>query len=169
MCQKRVSPTAFRGPKGAGDKELLRNTPTVLNVAFFSGLLWDGRASSLEEQALLPIETPDEMAQDADSLAGELAAVPSYAEQFRQVFGRPVNTQDIARALAAYQRSLITPDSPFDRYLAGEEDALSLVAKEGLELFRGAAGASAATTGLCSAMGSTIGSALAGLTGDVPV
>ena len=126
--------------KGAGGKELSRNTPTVLNVGFFSGLLWDGGAASLEEQALVPIESQDEMAQDVDSLVDELAAVPSYAEQFRHAFDRPVNKQDIARALAAYQRSLVSPNSPFDRYLGGEQDALGLAAKEGLELFRGAAG-----------------------------
>jgi len=130
----------LRRAKGAGGKELSRNTPTVLNVGFFSDLFWDGRAASLEEQALVPIESPDEMAQDLDSLVDELAAVPSYAEQFPRAFDRPVNKQDIARALAAYQRTLVTRNSPFDRYLGGEGDALNLAAKEGLDLFRGAAG-----------------------------
>ena len=126
--------------KGAGDKELSRNTQTLLNTAFFSNLFWDGRAATLEEQALGPIESPDEMAQDVNRLVEELAAIPPYAEQFRRSFDRPVNKQDIARALAAYQRTLVTPDSPFDRYLAGDTNSLSLAAKEGLELFRGAAG-----------------------------
>ena len=130
----------LRRAKGAGGRDLSRNTPTVLNVGFFSSFFWDGRATSLEEQALGPIESPEEMAQDIDSLVDELGAVPSYAEQFQHAFGRPVSKQDIARALAAYQRTLVTPNSPFDRYLAGDSDALSLAAKEGLELFRGAAG-----------------------------
>ena len=124
---------------GAGGKELARNTPTVLNVGFFSSFLWDGRAASVEEQALGPIESPQEMDQDLDALVNELAAVPSYAEEFQQTFGRALNKQDIARALAAYQRTLVTPNSPFDLYLGGDADALSSAAKEGLELFQGAA------------------------------
>jgi cytochrome c peroxidase len=123
--------------KGAGGRELSRNSQTVLNTGFFSNLFWDGRAASLEEQALGPITSPDEMAQDVDELVGELAAVPSYVAEFERVFGKPVNADDIARALATYQRSLIALNSPFDRYLAGDEDALSPAAKEGLALFRG--------------------------------
>ena len=125
---------------GARGQELTRNTPTVLNAGFLESLLWDGRVSSLEEQALGPISSPDEMDQDLDSLVEELAADPDYAGAFRRVFGQPVNIQDVARALAAYQRTLVTPNSAFDRYLAGDDDALSPAAKDGLELFRGAAG-----------------------------
>ena len=123
--------------KGAGGRELARNSQTVLNTGFFSSLFWDGRAASLEEQALGPITSPDEMAQDVDELVDELAAIPSYVAEFKRVFGREVNVDDIARALAAYQRKLITLNSPFDRYLAGDEDALSPAAKQGLALFRG--------------------------------
>lgn len=126
--------------KGAGGKELARNTPTLLNVAFFERFFWDGRASSLEEQALEPIQSPDEMNQDLDELEKELGAVPGYVEQFRSVFGTDVTRDGIAKSLAAFQRTLVTGPSPFDRYLAGEEDALSYEAKQGLELFTGAAG-----------------------------
>ena len=125
--------------KGAGGKELTRNTPTLLNVAFYSSLFWDGRAASLEEQALGPIQSPDEMNQDLSELEKELAAVPGYAAQFQQVFGRRVTGADIAKALAAFQRSLVTRNAPFDRYLAGDESALSLRAQEGLALFSGEA------------------------------
>ena len=126
--------------EGAEGKDLSRNTPTVLNVGFFSTFFWDGRAATLEEQALAPIESADEMAQDLDRLVDELAVIPNYAGQFQSAFGRPINKVDIARALAAYQRTLITPLSPFDRYLAGDSDALSPAAEEGLELFRRSAG-----------------------------
>jgi len=126
--------------KGAGGRELSRNSQTVLNTGFLSSLFWDGRAASLEEQALGPITSPDEMAQDVDELVNELAAIPGYVDEFKRIFGKPVNADDIARALAAYQRSLITLSSPFDLYLAGNEDALSSAAKEGLALFRGDAG-----------------------------
>jgi len=125
---------------GAGGEPLARNTQTVLNTAFFSTFFWDGRAASLEEQALAPVESAEEMAQDLDELVEELAAVPDYVERFAKVFSGPVSKEGIAKALAAYQRTLLTPDSPFDRYLAGDEDTLSTAAKDGLELFRGAAG-----------------------------
>jgi len=126
--------------KGTGGKELSRNSPTLLNAGFHSALFWDGRAASLEEQALGPIESPDEMNQDLDELKKELIAVPGYSRQFQEVFGQPVNKQGIAKALAAFQRSLVSRNSPLDRYLAGDKGALSLRAIEGLVLFRGDAG-----------------------------
>ena len=130
----------LRRAKGAGDKELSRNSQTLYNVGFYETLFWDGRAKSLEEQALIPIESPDEMNQNVDELVIELAAVPFYESQFKKVFGREVNKHDIAKAIASFQRTLVTPNSPFDRYLAGEKNALSSIAKQGLELFRGDAG-----------------------------
>jgi cytochrome c peroxidase len=126
--------------KGAGGKELARNTPSLMNVGFYQTLFWDGRSASLEQQALVPIESPDEMNQNADALVDELAAVPQYRKQFESVFGRPVNKDDVARALAAFQRTLVSRNSPFDRYLAGDKEALSPQAQKGLELFRGEAG-----------------------------
>jgi cytochrome c peroxidase len=125
--------------KGAGGKDLTRNTPTLWNVALQDSFFWDGRARSLEEQALFPIESPDEMAQDLEELVAELAAIPGYARQFQAVFGGPVSAAGIAQALAAFQRTLITPNAPFDRYLAGEKNALSREAQQGLEVFRSSA------------------------------
>ena len=126
--------------KGRGGKELARNTSTLLNVGFFDRFFWDGRAKSLEEQALIPIQAPNEMNQDLDELEQELNSVRGYARQFRSVFGTKVTRDAISKALAAFQRSLVTGPSPFDRYLTGEKDALSDQAKRGLELFRGDAG-----------------------------
>ena len=103
-------------------------------------LFWDGRASSLEEQALVPIQSPVEMNQDLDELEAELAAIPGYVDKFKQVFGTKPNAAGIAKALAALQRTLLTEPSPFDRFLEGDKDALSPKAREGLELFRGEAG-----------------------------
>lgn len=129
-------------PRGIGRNErpLSRNTPTLLNVAFASRLLWDGRAGSLEEQALLPIQSPEEMHQDLDELEDELNSVPGYVEQFQAVFGTPATREGVARAIAAFERTLLTEPSPFDRYLGGDQEALSESAKRGLELFRGDAG-----------------------------
>lgn len=125
---------------GAAEKPLTRNTQTCLNVGFFTSLFWDGRAGSLEEQALMPIESQAEMNQDLDELESELSSIPGYVGAFQTVFGRPPDRQGIARALAAFQRTLVTEPSPFDRFLAGETEALSAEARRGLELFRGDAG-----------------------------
>lgn len=126
--------------KGANDKELSRNTPSLLNVGLYATYFWDGRAGSLEEQALGPIQSPDEMNQNLDELVRELSQVPGYRQQFQQVFGTEVSGQSIAKALAAFQRTLITGPSPFDRYLAGDQQSLSRSAQRGLALFQGEAG-----------------------------
>jgi len=123
--------------KGREGKILDRNTPSLLNVGFYSTYFWDGRANSLEEQALLPIQAPDEMNQNIVELERELNAIPGYVEQFRKVFGTRVTREGIGKALAAFERTLVTKPSPFDRYLAGEKYALSAEAKRGLELFTG--------------------------------
>jgi cytochrome c peroxidase len=126
--------------KGAGGKTLRRNTPSLLNVGFYSTFHWDGRARSLEEQALLPIRAADEMNQDLARLETKLNAVPGYARRFRDVFGTGVTRDGIAKALAAFQRTLVTGPSPYDRYLGGDKKALSLEAKRGMALFFGDAG-----------------------------
>ena len=121
--------------KGHGDKTLDRNTPGLLNAGLYSTYLWDGRANSLEEQALTPIQSPVEMNQDLDELERELNAVPGYVEQFQAIFGTGVTRDGIARALAAFQRTLVSRNSPLDRYLAGDEEALSAEAQTGMRLF----------------------------------
>lgn len=126
--------------QGDGGRTLARNTPTVLNAAWLPVLFWDGRASHLEEQALRPIESPEEMNQPLDELVDELRAVPHYVRAFREAFGAEISRDTIARALAAYQRTLVSRNSPLDRYLRGQRDALSPQALRGLELFTGEAG-----------------------------
>ena len=126
--------------RGHQGNVLSRNTQTVLNVAFYDQLFWDGRADSLEEQSLGPITSPEEMHQDLDELVTELQSIPGYVERFRRVFGTDVTTAGITKALAAFQRTLVTSPSPFDRFLTGDESALPADAKAGLELFRGVAG-----------------------------
>jgi len=133
--------------KGAGGKTLKRNTPSLLNVGFYSTFHWDGRAKSLEEQALVPIQAADEMNQDLDHLEQQLNAVPGYAKQFQAVFGTKVTRDGIAKALAAFQRTLVTGPSPYDRYLGGKKTALSQAAKRGMELFFGDAGCSRCHSG----------------------
>jgi cytochrome c peroxidase len=128
-----------RRGRGRDGKTLMRNTPSLLNVGFKSELLWDGRVRTLEQQALIPLADPNEMNQDLTELEKELRAIPGYAEQFQKVFGQEVRMEGIAKALAAFERTLVTKPSPFDRYLQGNSDALSAEAKRGLELFAGEA------------------------------
>jgi cytochrome c peroxidase len=94
----------------------------------------------LEEQALIPIQSPDEMNQDLTALEKELNAIPGYMAQFQSVFGSRVIRARIAKALAAFQRTLVSRNSPFDRYLAGDGNALSEEVQQGWELFRDDAG-----------------------------
>jgi cytochrome c peroxidase len=125
---------------GRDGKTLARNTPSLLNVAFAASFHWDGRVKSLEEQALLPVQAPDEMRQDLDELERELNAVSGYVEQFEKIFGAKPTRGSVAKALAAFERTLVSGPAPLDRYLAGEKDALSAAAKRGMELFVGDAG-----------------------------
>lgn len=121
---------------GAGGAQLTRNTPTLLNVGFFESFFWDGRSASLEDQALAPIEAENEMDQDLEQLVDELAEAPEYVALFKRAFGGGPSAGRVAMALAAYERTLVAVDSPFDRYLAGEDDAISDFAKEGWEIFQ---------------------------------
>lgn len=125
--------------KGEEGFTLVRNTPSCMNVGFYSSYFWDGRAASLEEQALGPIQSDMEMNQSLDELEKELSEVPGYVRQFQAVFHARPNRKDIGKALAAYQRTLVTEPSPFDRYLQGDENALSADAKRGFDLFVGEA------------------------------
>src|SRR6202171_4168181 len=113
-----------------------RNAPTVLNALYNKTQFWDGRAKTLEDQAALPIVNPVEMGQpDLEAAVKSLAAYPEYQEAFQKVFGRPPNGQDLIAAIASYERTLTSFDSPFDRFLAGDQKAIDEPAKRGGVLF----------------------------------
>jgi cytochrome c peroxidase len=113
-----------------------RNAPTILNALYNQAQFWDGRAKTLEDQAALPIVNSMEMGQPSlDAAVKSIAAIPEYAEAFRSVFGRPVNGIDLVRAIASYERTQVSFDSPFDHFIAGEKNAISDSAKRGWELF----------------------------------
>jgi cytochrome c peroxidase len=117
-----------------------RNSPTVLNALYNKTQFWDGRARTLEDQAAFPITNPVEMGQpDLEAAVASLAALPEYQQAFRAVFDRPPNAQDLVRALASYERALTSFDSPFDRFLAGDGNAIDESAKRGWVLFNGRA------------------------------
>jgi cytochrome c peroxidase len=113
-----------------------RNAPTVLNALYNKTQFWDGRVSTLEEQAALPISNPIEMGQPSlDAAVTHIAAIPEYRQAFRDVFGRPANGADLVRAIASYERTQISFDAPFDHFTAGDKNAISGSAKRGWELF----------------------------------
>jgi cytochrome c peroxidase len=114
-----------------------RNTPTVWNAAFQAVLFWDGRAASLEAQAMGPILNPIEMGlPSAAEAERRLAADASYRADFARVFGEETITfARIAMALAAFERTLITPDAPFDRFVRGQASALNQSQIRGMALF----------------------------------
>ncbi len=128
---------------GANGTALERNTPTLWNVGFSEYLFWDGREESLEAQVLVPLTHPDEMAvDDTAALIAELQAIPQYGALFENAFGggeNAISLEHLQQALAAFQRTLITQNSPFDQYAAGEFDALTPAQRRGLVLFRSAA------------------------------
>jgi cytochrome c peroxidase len=113
-----------------------RNAPTILNALYNKTQFWDGRVNTLEQQAALPITNPFEMgsASIGDAVS-KIADDKDYEGQFVQAFGRGVNEQDMLRAIATYERTLVSFDSPFDRFIAGEANAISDSAKRGWELF----------------------------------
>jgi cytochrome c peroxidase len=113
-----------------------RNAPTILNALFSKTQFWDGRAKTLEDQAALPIVNPSEMGQPSpDAAVAQIAAVPEYEQAFRRVFGHPINSTDLVRAIASYERTQVSFDSPFDHFIAGDNSAISESAKRGWELF----------------------------------
>ena len=118
-----------------------RNSPTVINRLFSAEQFWDGRAEDLERQAHGPITNPVEMAMSNHEAAMvRLRAVRGYAPLFVDAFGdRTIDLDRVGKAIAAYERTVLAGDSPFDRYQAGDQDALSPAAIRGLALFNGKA------------------------------
>jgi cytochrome c peroxidase len=126
--------------EGVGDKLGRRNSPTTMNALFFQTFFLDGRAPSLEEQAKLPILNPIEMAQPSrEATIAAIAGDGEYAALFQQAYGRAPNYDDLARAIASFERTLVFLSSPFDRFLAGDRKALSAEAQQGWALFNGKA------------------------------
>lgn len=116
-----------------------RNSPTIINAGYYKENFWDGRAASLEEQALGPITAEGEMNQDLDELVKELKDVPGYVKEFNNVFEDGITVDNIAKAIAAFERTIVIMDTAFDQYLKGDDDAISDEAKEGMKLFVGKA------------------------------
>jgi len=126
--------------EGIGNQMGRRNAPTTLNVALLQTLFLDGRSPTLEHQARLPIINPIEMGfPDGESAVNAIRDDPEYRKAFQAAYGRDVNYDDIGRAIAAFQRTLVFMDSPFQRFLEGETKAISADAAAGWALFNGKA------------------------------
>jgi cytochrome c peroxidase len=130
----------MRRAVGFQGKELSRHTPTLWNAAYNSYQFWDGRALSLEQQALGPLTSTAEMNTPGEAeLVRQLSSDPLYRQEFQAVFSEGPSFRNVVRAIASYERTLIATNSRFDRYAAGEKGALTLHEKNGLVLFIGKA------------------------------
>lgn len=134
---------------GFGMVPLPRRTPPVRNLAWGSAFQWDGRADSLEAQARMPITAPDEMNMSMDLVVERLRAVPGYSPLFRDAFGgeEPISARNVTMALATFQRTLVSGEAPFDRWIRGEEEAIGPDARRGFALFTGKANCVACHSG----------------------
>jgi cytochrome c peroxidase len=139
-CHSPAKGWSDAGPTSAGIRGQLggRRAPPVSNAAYLPLQFWDGRAPSLEEQAKGPIQNPIEMGNTHDAMLRSVGDIPGYVEVFKTVFGPgPITVDQVAQAIAAFERTVVTTDSPFDRYVRGDDAAMTEQEKRGLEIFNG--------------------------------
>lgn len=129
--------TGVDGQKGG------RSAPTIINAGYQYFQFWDGRAQHVEGQALGPIQNPIEMNMALGDLVEKLNGIKGYRKQFQEVFGTDVTEDGIAKAIGAFERTIVSGNSPYDCYKNGDESALSEQAKRGMALFFGKANCSA--------------------------
>lgn len=123
---------------GHGMKPLTRATPTILNTAYNAILMWDGRKKSLEDQALGPIEADVEMNQDIPGLLKKLDALEGYRDLFKRAYpGEGISPATVAKAIASFERTIVSTDSPFDRWARGDQKAVTADVKRGFAVFEG--------------------------------
>ena len=131
---------AFAGgeppPLGVTGKPLRRRVPTVINRAYGRSQFYDGRAATLEAQTLGPITAPDEMGTTPQAAAEAIAKIAGYAPLFERAFGgTQISFDRITKAIASFERTILSGNSPYDRFLSGDKNALSPKAKRGLQIF----------------------------------
>lgn len=137
-------------PKGIGHdmKPLGRATPTVLNTAYNAFQMWDGREKTLEHQATGPVQAPVEMAQDMGSLITELSKIPAYKPLFDKAYpGQGITKETIGKAIASFERTVVSGESPFDRWIKGNKKGMSESAQRGFALYEGKARCSVCHSG----------------------
>lgn len=139
-CHNPLMGWSDKGPtsEGIGLQRGGRRAPPVSNAAYLPLQFWDGRAPSLEEQAKGPIQNPVEMGNTHEAMLRTVGDIAGYREQFEKVFGTaPITIDQVAQAVAAFERTVVTTDSPFDRFVNGDDTALTQTEKKGLEIFNG--------------------------------
>ena len=122
-------------------KPMPRHTPTIVNRLFSDQQLWTGLRPSLEEQALKDLNRTDE------KVVEHLGSIPAYQQEFRKIFGHDLEPVGVAKAIAAYVRTIVSGNSPYDRFRAGDKSVLSTGAQRGLALFEGKAGCASCHAG----------------------
>lgn len=123
---------------GSHGQDLRRNTPSLWDVAYYTSYFWDGRAKSLEEQMLIPLTSPNEMAADVNEMVAQLKAIPAYQQAFSAAFPDGITASNVSTSIAAFERTLISKNSPFDRFAAGDFNALTPAQRRGFDIFRSA-------------------------------
>ncbi len=123
---------------GAHGENLRRNAPTLWDVAYATSLFWDGRAKTLEEQMMTPLTNQNEMAANPDDLVTQLAGIPTYQQMFSAAFTDGLTIQNVGKAIASFERTLVTHNSPFDKFAAGAFNALTPAQRRGFNVFRSA-------------------------------
>jgi len=122
--------------KGVNGKSGIRHAQTLINRAWGKSQFWDGRAPTLEAQVIVPVTNPDEMGMTADLVVQRIRSLPGYAPLFAAAFGdSTINFERIAKALATFERTIVSGNSPYDRYLAGDKSALTKQQEDGLDFF----------------------------------
>ena len=125
---------------GHGMKQGHRSTPTILNTAYNKMQMWDGRAPTLEAQALGPVESPAEMHQDPDELVKRLSLIDGYRTAFEKAYpGEGISKLTMSKAIASFERTVVSTEAPFDLWRKGEKNAIGDSAKRGFDLFTGKA------------------------------
>lgn len=127
-------------PKGVGHnmKVLGRRTPTILNMAWSGPMMWDGRAETLEDQALGPIESSAEMNMPLATVEKVVSSIEGYQKLFSKAYpGEKISSKTMAKAIATFERTIVSPKAPFDRWLDGDASAISASAKRGFRVFGG--------------------------------
>ena len=126
--------------QGVGKQPLALRTPTLLNVAWIETLGWDGKFNSLESVAFAPITASANMNEPAEDLAARLSAIPGYVAAFAAAFpDGAIDRHNIELAIATFERTIISGETPFDRWISGDEAAIGSAAKRGFNLFNGKA------------------------------
>jgi cytochrome c peroxidase len=124
-----------------------RSAPTIINAAYAELQFWDGRAHRLEGQALGPIANPIEMDHKLEDCVVKLNKIPGYKQQFQKIFGTDVTPENIAKAIAAFERTVLSGNAPYDKFKAGDTGAMSEAAQRGMKVFFGKGHCSACHTG----------------------